>query len=388
MKSNQDISQGKGTVLTAIIVLFAALLVVYLSGRSYRSMLNPPAGVDMVKPQAGFKQKMLSDYFEGIKDTPADTPVYVQEGKEKGGTVLLLGGTHANEPAAMVAGVVVLENARVEKGRLIVIPFNNPMGREHTTAQEGHPKTFTIAQKKGKGRVFRYGSRGSNPIHEWPNPDIYVHPASGQKLAGSERSNLNRCYPGRPDGHITEKLAYAIIQLIKKEKVDLAFDLHEASPEYPVVNAIVAHERAMELAAMVMMELEASGVPMRLEPSPARLRGLSHREWGDSTETLAILMETANPSQGRFRGKTDERLVLTGEDKAYKKAAALGHLYIPYKGSQTIDLRVARHVFAVKTFMEMLEFVKPDKGVIVQGLPDFQEMLDRKTGAFLAGVEG
>lgn len=388
MKSNQDKSKGKGTVLTAIIVLFAALMVAYISGASYRSMLNPPAGVDLVKPRAGFEQKMLSDYFKGIKDTPADTPVYVQAGGEKGGTVLLLGGTHANEPAAMVASVLVLENARVKKGRLIVIPYNNPMGREHTSAQEGHPQTFTIAQKNGEGRVFRYGSRGSNPIHEWPNPDIYIHPASGQKLAGSERSNLNRCYPGSPDGHITEKLAYAIIQLIKKEKVDLAFDLHEASPEYPVVNAIVAHERAMELAAMVMMELEGKGVSMRLEPSPKRLRGLSHREWGDATDTLAILMETANPSQGRFRGKTDERLVLTGEDKAYEKAAALGHLYIPYKGSQPIELRVARHVTAVKTFMEMLEFVKPDKGVIVEGLPDFQEIMDRKIGAFLALAKG
>ena len=43
--------------------------------------------------------------------------------------------------------------------------------------------------------------------------------------------------PGRPDGSITEKMAYAIVEMIKKEKVDLAFDLHEASPEYPVVNA-------------------------------------------------------------------------------------------------------------------------------------------------------
>jgi hypothetical protein len=127
---------------------------------------------------------------------------------------------------------------------------------------------------------------------------------------------------------------------------------------------------------------------MRLEPSPKRLRGLSHMEWGDATDTLAILMETANPSQGRFRGKTDERLVLTGEDKAYEKAAALGHLYIPYKGSQPIELRVARHVTAVKTFMEMLEFVKPDKGVIVEGLPDFQEIMDRKIGAFLALAKG
>ena len=43
-----------------------------------------------------------------------------------------------------------------------------------------------------------------------------------------------------------------------------------------------------------------------LEISPPSFRGLTHREWGDYSDTLAILMETANASQGRIRGKTDE----------------------------------------------------------------------------------
>ncbi len=176
----------------------------------------------------------------------------------------------------------------------------------------------------GKQRTFRYGSRTTNPVYEWPNPDIYIHPASGQTMAGVERSNLNRTHPGVADGGITERLAYGFMQLIKKEQVDLAIDLHEASPEYPVVEAMVAHENAMELAAMVAMELDFEGIPMRLEPSPQNLRGLDHREWGDNADVLAILLETSNPSAGRFRGKTDEALILTGKDKAYQKASELG----------------------------------------------------------------
>jgi predicted deacylase len=374
----------RGTSLSATLVLVAALAVVYFSAQDFMAMREPAPGVDMVAPAPGFKKLKLSSYFEGVKNTPADCDIYIQEGPEPGGTVLLLGGTHSNEPAAQIAAVLILENARVQQGRLIVIPFTNPMNRSHNYAQDAHPQTYTIKRPDSKGRVFRFGARMTNPIYDWPNPDIYIHPASGQQLAGGERSNLNRCYPGKADGALTEKLAYGIVQLIKKEKADLSIDLHEASPEYPVVNAIVAHERAMELAAMVMMELEGMNVPMKLEPSPKRLRGLSHREWGDATGTLAILMETGNPSQGRLRGRTDEALVLTGRDKAYKKASALGQLYIPYEKDQPLDLRVARHVASVGIFMEMLEMVREGKGVVVVGLPSFEEMLEKKIGSFLA----
>jgi hypothetical protein len=175
------------------------------------------------------------------------------------------------------------------------------------------------------------------------------------------------------------------MELIKKEQVDLAVDLHEASPEYPVVEAMVAHDRAMELAAIVAMELDFEGIPMRLEPSPKNLRGLSHREWGDNTDVLAILLETCNPSAGRFRGRTDEALILTGADKAYKKAYKLGRLFVPYEtGAKPIADRVARHVTTVKLLADNLEFVRDGKGVVIEGLPAYQELSDRGVGAYLS----
>ncbi|HEY5775633.1 MAG TPA: hypothetical protein VIS57_06080, partial [Xanthomonadales bacterium] len=291
--------RNKATVYTATAILLAAIAVAAISGRSYLKMRSPAAGVDRLVPHAGFIEKQLSDYFEGIKGTPADTAVYIQAGVEPGGTMLVLGGTHANEPAGVLAAVLMLERADVKRGRLIIIPYANMMGRSHTFPQDAHPQTFSFETADGNTRTFRYGSRTTNPVYEWPNPDIYIHPASGQTMAGVERSNLNRAHPGVADGSITERLAYGLMQLIKAEQVDLAIDLHEASPEYPVVEAMVAHENAMELAAMVAMELEFEGVPMRLEPSPKNLRGLSHREWGDNVDMLAILLETSNPSAGR-----------------------------------------------------------------------------------------
>jgi hypothetical protein len=366
-----------------MLVLVIALTAI--SGQSYIRMYNPGPDIDRVVPHEGFEHKRLSDWFESLAGTAADTDIYVQEGEEPGGTVLILGGTHANEPAGMVAAVVILETADVKRGRLIIAPFANPMARTHTFPQDAHPQTFGFTTSSGARRLFRYGARITNPVNEWPNPDIYIHPASGQTMAGIERSNLNRAHPGVPDGGATERLAYGYMQLIKKENVDLAIDIHEASPEYPVVDALVAHERAMELAAMVAMELEFEGVPMRLEPSPKNLRGLNHREWGDNADVLAMLMETCNASAGRFRGKTDEELILTGEDKAYEKAAGLGRLYVPWESfDKRFDERVSRHVTTLQLLADNLEFVRDGKGVTIEGLPGYQELSDQGVGAFLS----
>ncbi len=373
------------SVYTATAMLVLAVAIAVISGKSYLEMRTPAAGVDRVVPHAGFVQKKLSDYFDGIKGTAADTDVYIQEGAEAGGTMLVLGGTHANEPAGVIAAVVMLERAAVSRGRLIIVPYANMMARSHTFPQDAHPQTFGFTTRDGNRRVFRYGARTTNPVHEWPNPDIYIHPASGQTMAGMERSNLNRAHPGVMDGGITERLAYGLMQLIKAEQVDIAIDLHEASPEYPVVEAMVAHENAMELAAMVAMELEFEGVPIRLEPSPKNLRGLNHREWGDNADVLALLLETSNPSAGRFRGRTDEALILTGADKAYEKAAGLDRLYVSYEGGdEPMAERVARHVTTLKLLADNIEYVREGKGIVIEGLPGFQELSDQGVGAYLS----
>jgi hypothetical protein len=377
--------KNMATAYTATAMLIFAVAIAVISGRSYLEMRTPAEGVDRVVPHEGFVKKQLSDYFEGIRGTPADTDVYIQEGAEPGGTLLILGGTHANEPAGVIAAVVMLEQAAVSRGKLIIIPYANMMARSHTFPQDAHPQTFSFNTAGGNIRTFRYGSRTTNPVYEWPNPDIYIHPASGQTMAGMERSNLNRAHPGVADGGITERLAFGFMQLIKAEQVDMAIDLHEASPEYPVVEAMVAHENAMELAAMVAMELEFEDIPIRLEPSPKNLRGLNHREWGDNADVLALLLETSNPSAGRFRGRTDEALILTGADKAYQKASGLGRLYVPYEGGkEPIAERVARHVTTVKLLADNLEYVRDGKGILIEGLPGFQELSDLGVGFYLS----
>ena len=370
----------KGNRTTAVVIIAVALLVSFVSARSFGKMhteepIVPGPGVTSVK--------MLSEYDPGLKGTAGDTEVYVMEGSNPGSSMLVLGGNHPNEPASMLSAVVLIENAQVEAGTLYVIPRANNSAFTHNDPQEGHPQRYTIETPEGD-RWFRFGSRATNPIHQWPDPDVYIHASSGQQLSGSETRNLNRTFPGRENGTFTERISYGITKMIQQEAIDVTIDLHEASPEYPVVNAVVAHDRGMGIASQVVMNLQFEGIPIGLEPSPVSLRGLTHRELGDHTDTYAFLLETTNPAQGRLRGKTDEALVLTGIDSGYVRAQQMGRLFVPYDDTgHPIDERVARHVATVYEFSRIYSELSPESPVTITGLDSYHDMIVNGLGAYL-----
>ena len=354
---------------TALLVLAAAVIgylaVQFLSMREVEP-IYPGPGVTEIK--------MLSDWYPGLKGTAGDTEVYVLKGEKEGDSMLVLGGTHPNEPSGLVGAVLLIENVVVEEGTLYVIPRTNNSAMTCTDPQEGAPMRFTISTPGGD-RWFRFGSRATNPIHQWPDPEIYVHATSGQRLSGSETRNINRSYPGRTDGNFTEKMSYGVTQLIQQEKVAITVDLHEASPEYPTINTIVAHQDALALASQALINMQLEGMSIGLEPSPERLHGLTHRELGDFTETLALLMETSNPSQGRLRGVTNAEMVVTGKDKYYLKASGYGRLYdLGYsEAGRSISERVARHVTGVVQFA--VAFNELGLGnMVFTNVPSYSEM--------------
>lgn len=374
----------KSKKVTAIFFLVISLFCAFISGKSYSAM----HAAEPIVPGSGVSEvKMLSDYFPGLKGTNGDTEIYVFEGEKPGGKALILGGTHPNEPSGYMSAILLIENASVKAGTLYVIPRANNSGFTHNDPQEGAPQKFFIDTPHGK-RWFRFGSRATNPIDQWPDPDVYIHASSGQRLSGSETRNLNRGFPGRPDGTLTEKVCYGITQLIKKEGIDLTVDLHEASPEYPVINAVVAHERAMPIASKTVINLQLRGIEIGLEPSPTNLRGLTHRELGDHTDTIAVLMETANPSQGRLRGKTDENLVLTGKDKFYVKAAKLGRLFVPFdENGHPLEERVGRHLTAINELTKAYSEEYVSKPIVIENIPEYDEITILGIGHFLNPVE-
>ncbi len=358
--------------ITAMCVL-GSLAVAGIAGkdfydfRHYEEVIIPGEGVTSTF--------QLSDYNENLKGTFGDTTVYVMEGEKEGGSFLVLGGTHPNEPSGHMAAITMIESGKVEAGTVYVIPRTDNSAFTHNDAQEASPHFFHIETESGT-REFVFGSRASNPIDQWPDPDVYTH-QSGQTLSGSEMRNINRTYPGVKDGTLTEQISYAITNMITTLDIDMEMDLHEASPEYPTVNATVAHERAMDMASMGILELQMAGVDMSLEPSPVTLRGLTHRELGDHTNTLALLMETGNPSQGRLHGATSEELIIDGKDKFYEKAAELGYLYIPYdENGASLDMRIGRHLQGCVEYMKAFsDMYGAEKGeIIMTGIPSYEDL--------------
>lgn len=362
-----------GLVLVSLVV---AAYAASAFGRMHRAEpIFPGPGVT--------RQSTLADYEPSLARTSADTEVFFMDGGGSGGIVLVLGGTHPNEPAGFLTAVLLVERARVASGRLIVVPRANGSGYTHNDPQEGAPQTYEIVTPGGP-RSFRFGSRNTNPVDQWPDPDVYVHASSGQRLSGSEVRNLNRAFPGRADGTFTERIALAIANIVRREQVDLVIDLHEASPEYPVINAIVAHERAMPLAASVLLEMQMAGIQISLEASPTNLRGLSTRELGDHTSALAVLMETPNPAQGRIRGRTSAALVVGGRDAVYERAALARRLFVPFDaGGWPIEARVGRHLSGVVLFARLLGDAIPGRGVTIEGVPEAGALRRDGLGSYL-----
>lgn len=367
-------------VSIALALLVTAALVVF-SARSFRiqhqdEILYPSADLVRIFP--------LSEINPHLAGTGGDTDVYLFEGDSEGGSLLVIGGTHASEIAGYMATVVLVENLLVEAGRVFLIPRSNASAATHNEPQEGHPQHITI-ETAGGPRSFRFGARFTNPVHQWPDPEVYVQPNSGTVLAGNETRNLNRAYPGIADGNLTERVAWAITELIRREKIDLSFDIHESSPEYPVINAIVASEVSQDIASFATIALQLDGWEFSLEPSPPNFHGLSHREWTDHTDTQPILLETANPAMGRLRGPTNADLAVLGKDEQYVKAAAIGAVNVPFdEDGISIERRIARDLAAIGAIVEAFNLLNPDRAILVGGWPNPHVLMEDGLGKYLA----
>jgi len=326
----------------------------------------------------------LSRYFPGIEGTANDCNVYVFEGKEPGATLCILGGTHPEEPGGQLAAWLFAENAMMKKGRLIVVLSANRSATTVTRVGGAYPPDFTITTPWG-GQIFRLGDRWSNPLDQWPDPEVYIHYPSGQYLAYVDIRNLNRCWPGRPNGTLTEKTCYALMEMIRKEKVDIVIDLHEAELQYPVISTIVAHEKGQELATFISMTLtDMEGFKMGMEFSPKNLHGLSHREIGDYSDAISLLFEAPEPFLDATRGKTTREQLLTGKDEFVMKAGKHGLLFerIDEKG-WPIDVRVGRHTSAVLQTMVSWTEAHPEKPLLCENVPRYAEVIEKGIGVFL-----
>lgn len=371
------IKLSRHIVSALLLCVFVVGMVAYLGG-IFRSAKE----VEPIYPGEGVTEiHMLSEYLPALEGTSGDTEIYVLDSGVPGASMLVLGGTHPNEPSGVVSAITLIEYCKPAAGVLYVIPRTNNSAFTCTDPQEAAPMRYYIETANGT-RWFRFGSRATNPIDQWPDSEVYIHAASGQQLSGSETRNINRAYPGRADGNLTERVAYAITEFIKANDITITVDLHEASPEYTTVNAIVAHEDALELANLCLWDVEGD-MQISVEASPTNLHGLTHRELGDYTDTLALLMETANASQGRLHGAMSSELIVDGEDKFYTRADSYGALTVDFpEEGISISERCARHLTCITMFCQ--EYMGEAGTIDLGNMPSYQEIIDNGIGAYLA----
>jgi predicted deacylase len=166
--------------------------------------------------------RWLSQYVR-LRDTPGDSAVYVLDSGEPGATLLVVGGTHANEIAGMAAATLLVERAEPTRGRMIVIPRLNSSGLTYVDASNPQPSWIRLDAASGT-RYLRYGARFVHPLHQGQSdPERYILPGSTATLPGEEQRNINRAYPGLVDGPLTQRVAAAVMELILREGVDIAW---------------------------------------------------------------------------------------------------------------------------------------------------------------------
>jgi len=325
----------------------------------------------------------LSDFVPRLKGSKADADVFVLEGREPGGKALFLANTHANEPAGLLACVILVENAVVEKGTVYVVPMFNASASRNTKPGDGYPLYFDVPTDWGAKR-FRMGNRDASPLEQWPDPDVYIHYPDRQLLSYIDVRNTNRTWPGRPNGPLMERVTFAAMELLRRDKVDVAIDFHGAETMFPVTNCIVAPDKSSKIATLASMTVKAmEGFDSHVEPSPKNFRGLSHREIGDFSDTLPFLLEAPIPFLDQPTGPKTVKLMLDGKDPFLLSLSKKKKLFVPYdEDGWPMDKRVGQHL---STALEILrQFTKKNAGrpVVLSGVPRYADLIRDGVGKY------
>ncbi len=325
----------------------------------------------------------LSEFVPSLKGTMADADVFILEGKEPGGKVLVMANSHANEPAGLLATIIMIENAVVEKGTLIIIPEFNNSASLNTKPGDGYPLYYDIATEWGRVR-FRMGNRDASPLDQWPDPDVYIHYPDKQLLSYLDIRNSNRTWPGRPDGAVMERVTYATMQMLRQDKVDIAIDMHGAETMFPVTNCIVAPQKSAKIATLTAMNVNAmEGFDNHVEPSPPGFHGLSHREIGDFSDTLPFLLEAPIPFLDQPTGPKTVKLLLDGKDPFLLSLSKKKKLFVPYdENGWPMEKRVGQHCSVSLEIIRQYSKKNPDKAIRIQGIPRYAEVVKNGVGHY------
>jgi hypothetical protein len=373
---------GREGLCKAVLAAAAAGLVVWGGLPLYR---HRHYGVPVVKGPGVTSVFRLSELSPGLRGTAADTTVFVLEGREPGGKALIMANTHASEPEGMLTALIFIEHAVVERGTLYIIPFFNASAGRTTRPGDGYPLYFDVPTDWGAKR-FRYGNRDASPLDQWPDPDVTIHYPTKQLLSFIDARNTNRTWPGRPDGLPMERVTFGAMELIRRDGVDLAIDIHGAETMFPVTNCIVAPERSVRIATMAALTVKASeGFDSHVEPSPPGFRGLSHREIGDHSDALPFLLEAPLPFLDQPTGPKTVEFFLDGKDPFLLSLSKKKKLFVPYdETGWPLEKRVGQHCSTTLEIIRQFSRREKDRALVIRGVPRYADLVENGVGRYFS----
>jgi hypothetical protein len=181
-----------------------------------------------------------------------------------------------------------------------------------------------------------------------------------------------------------ERVTFAAMELMRREKVDVAVDLHGAETMFPVTNCIVAPERSSRIATLASLTVKATeGFDSHVEPSPPGFRGLSHREIGDYSETAPFLLEAPIPFLDQPTGPKTVQFLLDGKDPFLLSLAGKKKLFVPYDASGwPMDKRVGQHLSVTLEILRQFSKRTSGREIVVRGVPRCADVMKNGTGRY------
>ena len=364
----------------SIIHALGLILVVFSGPSFYKSRhLKEPVVIGPGVTQV----KKLSAYFPALRGTANDENIYILEGANKGGAVLILGGSHPEEPAARLTTWLLTENAKAGPGPRLRPQFGQPERDDRDPAERRlsgqlyHPDRMGRADVpdgrplgESSGPMAR--SRSLYPLSDAPEPGLHGRPQPQPDLAGPGQRHAHREDVLRPDRSSSRRRG----SISSSTSTRPSSSIRSSAPSSPI-------RRDWMSRPWPPWSSRTRSSRWGWRNRRWSCRGLSHREIGDHTDAVPLLFETPEPFLDATRGRTDEKLLLEGKDEFVVRAGKRGLLFekIDEKG-WPIDVRVGRHCSTILQVLAVWSQDHGDKAVVLTNLPKYAEVIEERDRGF------
>jgi succinylglutamate desuccinylase/aspartoacylase family protein len=238
-----------------------------------------------------------------MQGTPHETPVYVYGTGRLGPILMTLGGVHGNEPGGWLAAERAVDRVRPAAGALLIVPRAN---------------------------------RLAVSLFERTTPEL---------------GDLNRLYPGNPDGLPMERMAFEIVQTLREFHVNLVIDMHESWAFYkdrPQNGTAYLGQTVATNPAEPGVTLARSVVDAVNERVLASHEAFSFREFPPGRlpgPTSALPSDTSGNPQAAVSGGSRSSLGLS------QHIPGITSLLVEMGQQQALERRIALHIEVLKTVM-------------------------------------